>query len=186
VTTARPRRRRGAVTWALPASVLAVVVVPAACSTSDPLTCPVPAAGACPSLDGVTAFCTWSEWGCAREPACDGYFVIVDQTTDARLTYYYSATSGEFVATIEEAFGGGGATCLAGPSQFQPLTGCEPDTLAECAPGPRDAGAIFADAAADAQVGAPSPSGSPSTQPFALPPLAPLAPRGVGVSFFRR
>jgi hypothetical protein len=174
------------VIWALPGSVFAVVVVMVACSTSAPLTCPVPAAGACPSLDGVTTFCTWSEWGCAREPACDGYFVIEDLTADARLTYYYSATSGEFVATVEEAFGGGSATCLAGPSQFQPLSGCDPDTLADCAPGPRDGGTFLSDAAADALVGAPSPSGSPSTQPFALPPVAPAAQRGVGVSFFRR
>jgi hypothetical protein len=159
VTTAPPRRRRGVVTWAVPASLFAVVFVAVACSMSEPLTCPLPASGACPSLDGVTTFCTWSEWGCAREPACDGYFVIVDETADARFTYYYSATGGQFVATVKEAFGGGSATCLAGPSRFQPLTGCEPDTLADCAPGPRDGGAFSRDAAADAPLGAPSPSG---------------------------
>ena len=106
-------------------------------------TCPVSASSACPSLDGVTTFCTWVDWGCAPEPACGGYFVIVDQAVDARFTYYYSAANGQFAATVQEAFGGGNATCLAGPSQFQPPTGCEPDTLADCAPPPRDGGIAF-------------------------------------------
>jgi len=179
--TARPRQSRGVVNTRSRAPAIAVAVASAivACSTSQPLACPVSASSACPSLDGVTAFCTWAEWGCAPEPACGGYFVLVDQAVDAKLTYYYSAASGQFAATVQEAFGGGNATCLAGPSQFQPPSGCEPDTLADCAPPPRDGGVTFgaSDAAADGPFSAPSPSGSPSAQPFGAPPLATMMRR---------
>jgi len=152
----------------------------AGCSTAQSLPCPNAAASSCPSLDGVTSFCSWSEWGCARETACGGYFVIHDEGSDARFTYYYAATTGAFVATVQEASGGGNATCLAGPASFQPPSDCDFDTLADCDPLPRDGGANGArDASADAPFGAPSPSGSPSTQPLATPPTAfpPYAPR---------
>ena len=130
------------------------------------------ASGACPSLDGATTFCSWADWGCAKTPACGGYFVLVDQGVDARVTYYYSAASGQFVATVMEAFAGGDATCIAGPPQFQIPSGCNPDTLAECAPPTRDAGAsvLASDAATDAPFNPPSPSGNPSAQPLSAPP----------------
>jgi hypothetical protein len=98
--------------------------------------------------------------------------VVVDQGPTARLTYYYSAASGQFVATVQEAFGGGNASCLAGPSQFQVPSGCEPDTLADCNPPLRDGGVNVGatDAATDAPFVAPSPSGNPSAQPFSAPP----------------
>jgi hypothetical protein len=145
----------------------------AACSGSAPLACATAAAGECPSLDGVTSFCIWTEWGCASEPSCGGYFVLRDEGTDARLTYYYAAATGAFVATVAEAPGGGDARCVAGPSSFAIPSGCEAETLASCGPPPRDGGAtVILDARADAPFSAPSPSGSPSTQPFALPPRA--------------
>ena len=148
----------------------------AACSASAPLACATPAAGDCPSLDGVTSFCTWAEWGCAPEAACEGYFVLRDLGTDARFTYYYSAATGAFVATVKEAPGGGGASCVAGPASFQVPSGCAMDTLAECGPPPRDGGAMVPrDAGADAPFSAPSPSGSPSTQPFERSPPAPAS-----------
>jgi hypothetical protein len=151
---------------------LALAVAAASCSSAETLTCPAPAsASLCPSLDGVTSFCTWAEWGCARVASCGGYYLLVDEGTDARFTYYYAAATGAFVATVREAPGGGVASCLAGPAQFQPPQGCSEDTLAECGPPPRDGGGIFAiDAGTDAQFTAPSPSGSPSAQPLAAPP----------------
>jgi len=155
------------------ASFAALALAFAACSTAEPLTCPVPAATACPSLDGVTSFCAWSQWGCAPEAACGGYFVLQDQATGSRFTYYYAAASGQFAATVKEAFQGGEATCLAGPASFQVPSGCDMDTLADCAPPPRDGGVGGgSDATVDAPFSAPSPSGSPSNQPF----FAPLAP----------
>jgi hypothetical protein len=161
------------------ALVAAVIPVFAACSTSQPLPCPVVAGGSCPSLDGVRTFCTWTAWGCAPEAACDGYFAVVEQGTSARLTYYYSAATGAFVATVQEAFGGGSATCLVGPAEFKPPSGCDLDTLADCAPLEGDAGVVLIDAATDGPFSAPAPSSSPSSQPFTMPPngLGPYPPR---------
>jgi len=155
-----------------------LVLVIASCSTSQTLPCPTAASPAtCPSLDGATSFCTWAEWGCARESACGGYYALVDEAVDARFTYYYSAATGQFVATVQEAPGGGSASCMAGPPQFQVPQGCGDDTLADCAPPPRDGGVGGgSDATVDAPFSAPSPSGSPSNQPF-FAPLAPPARR---------
>jgi hypothetical protein len=162
---------RGANALAL---LLVSTVVAAACSTSPPLACP--AAASCPSLDGATSFCSWSEWGCAPEKSCSGYFVLIDEGIDARLTYYYSAATGQYVATVSEPPGGGSTSCIAGPSSFQPPSGCDVDTLADCGPPPRDGGTSASDAASDAPYNPPSPSGSPSTQPLALPPHFPPYP----------
>ncbi len=153
-------------------AVLAIAIASravASCSASPALACAaLPAASTgCPSLDGLTSFCTWADWGCARETPCGGYFVLRDEGTDARFTYYYSATTGAFVATVEESAGGGGALCLAGPASFQPPSDCDLDTLADCDPPPRDGGLGPAgDAAPDAPFSAPAPSGSPSSQPL--------------------
>ncbi len=156
--------------WRRWGALVALAALPfAACSTTPALTCAVPAAEGCPSLDGVTTFCRWAAWGCASQPACGGYLAVVDQGASARLTYYYAAASGQFVATVEEAFGGGNPVCLAGPSRFTPPAGCAYDTLAECAPPPSDGGVSFLDASTDAPFNPPAPSGSPSTQPFAVP-----------------
>jgi hypothetical protein len=147
----------------------------AACSPSQPLACPSSSSGssACPSLDGVTSFCTWSEWGCAPEPACGGYFLVLSYGVDARFTYYYSAETGRFVGTIEESLGGGNPRCLAGPPSFLVPSGCAVDTVAACAPPPREGGTGPSDAGPDAPFSPPSPSSSPSTQPLAFPPLPP-------------
>ncbi len=162
-------RSSGWARWAIGLALVCAVPV-ASCSTSQTLACPLPASTGCPSLDGVTTFCSWGEWGCAPQTACSGYLLVVDQTAGARFTYYYSAATGQFVATVEEAFGGGNATCVAGPSLFQVPTGCEPDTLADCAPPPRDGGIGPGDAATDAPFIAPTPSGNPSAQPFSAAP----------------
>ncbi len=133
----------------------------AACSGPAPLACASTAAGECPSLDGVTSFCSWAEWGCASEPPCGGYFVLRDEGTDARLTYYYAAATGAFVATVKEAPARGSARAAwPGPSSFVLPTGCEVETLASCGPPPRDGGVtLVLDARADAPFSAPSPSG---------------------------
>ena len=141
-----------------------------ACSPSQPLACAASGPTECPSLDGVTSFCTWSEWGCAPEPACGGYFLLMSYGTSARFTYYYSAETGRFVATIAESIGGGNASCLAGPASFVVPSGCAVDTLAACAPPPRDGGTVPSDAGSDAPFNPPAPSASPSTQPLAFPP----------------
>jgi hypothetical protein len=121
----------------------------------------------------VTSFCTWSEWGCAPEPACGGYFLVMDYGVDARFTHYYSAETGRFVATIEESIGGGDARCLAGPPAFAVPEGCAVETVAACGPPPRNGPAIPSDAGTDAPFNPPSPSASPSTQPLSLPPRYP-------------
>jgi hypothetical protein len=167
-------RRAAGVGLAVGVAAALVAVVLAACSTPETLACPTATSStspACPSLDGVTSFCTWSQWGCAPVAACGGYFVLQDQGTDARFTYYYAAASGELVATVKEGFNGGGASCIAGPESFRVPSGCAMDTLADCAPPPRDGGIGGGDdATVDAPFSAPSPSGMPSNQPFVLAP----------------
>ena len=144
------------------------------CSSMHALACPaLPLA--CPSLDGVTAFCSWTEWGCAPEAACGGYYGVVDVTVDAKLTYIYSAQTGAYVATIQEDFGGGSASCTNGPASFTAPASCDFDTLAVCAPTQQDAGLGSFDASFDATDTGP-PQGIPSGQPLALPPR-PRTPR---------
>ena len=134
MTASRPRALAG-LAWLVPTLLLP------ACSPSEPLACrAAPGAGSCPSLDGVTSFCSWSEWGCAPEAACGAYFALTDEGSDARLTYYYSTATGQFVATVEQT-PGASPICLTGPASFVVPAGCAPDTLAECAPPPRDSGA---------------------------------------------
>jgi hypothetical protein len=138
------------------------------CSLSAALTCPALSL-ACPSLDGVTSFCTWRSWGCLAEPACGGYFAVVDVTVDGKLTYFYSAQTGAYVATVQEDPGGGHASCANGASSFTPPASCTFATLATCAPLPQDAGLVFRDASLDAADTGP-PQGIPSGQPLARPP----------------
>jgi hypothetical protein len=157
-------------------ALFAGVFALAACAPSEPLACAAPTASGCPSLDGVTAFCRWSDWGCAPEPACAGYFVLADFGVDARFTYYYAAASGAFVATVKEDATGGNPSCLVGPSSFAAPSGCAVIALAACAPPPQDAGAGPTDAGTDAPFSPPAPSGSPSTQPLARPPRVPAYP----------
>jgi hypothetical protein len=148
---------------------VAVAVAVAGCSSSHALSCPsLPLA--CPSLDGVTEFCTWPTWGCQTEAACGGYFAVVDVTVDARLTYFYSAQTGAYIATIAEPLGGGAASCTNGPASFTPPTSCDFVTLALCAPIQQDGGIGPSDASFDAtDAGAPPPM--PSSQPLSEPPV---------------
>jgi hypothetical protein len=164
----RARARLGAVV------ALAIgigIASPIGCSSSRSLACPGEPS-ACPSLDGVTMFCAWADWGCTSEVACGGYFAVVDQAVDARFTYYYAARTGAYVATVREDFGGGDATCFNGPASFTPPASCAFTTLAACAPIAQEGGVEPVDASFDAaETG--TPPGSPSSQPLARPPDSP-------------
>jgi hypothetical protein len=146
---------------ALGVLVASSIVVASACGTSPPLTCAEGTATGCPSLDGVTTFCAWSAWGCAPEPACGGYFAVVDEAVDARFTYFYAAATGQFVATVSEPSSGGAATCTVGPGSFRVPAGCTWEELADCAPPAKDAGVrIGVEDAGDAEIGVAPPVGS--------------------------
>ncbi len=141
----------------------------AGCSSSHALACPAEPL-ACPSLDGLTTFCAWAEWGCASESACGGYYAVVDPAVDAEYTYYYEAQTGGYVATLRAGYGGD-ATCFNGPASFTPPASCTYATTAECAPIARDGGIGPIDASLDAaDTGVVI--GSPSSQPLATPPPA--------------
>jgi hypothetical protein len=145
------------------------VEVGAGCSSSHALACPAEPL-ACPSLDGLTTFCTWAEWGCTSESACGGYYAVVDPAVDAEYTYYYSAQTGAYVATLRADYGGD-STCFNGPASFTPPASCSYATTAECAPPARDGGIGPIDASVDAaDTGVVI--GSPSSQPLARPPPA--------------
>jgi hypothetical protein len=143
------------------------------CSSNHALACPsLPLA--CPSLDGVTMFCAWSDWACPAETACGEYLALVDVTVDAKLTYFYSAQSGAYVATTSEPLGGGGASCTNGPSSFTPPSSCDYETLFECAPVEQDGGGVPPyDASHDAEDTGAAPM--PSSQPQAMPPAPTMA-----------
>jgi hypothetical protein len=147
---------------------VAVGLVGGGCSSGHALACPsFPLA--CPSLDGVTTFCSWRDWGCPATAACDGYLAVVDVTVDGQLTYFYSAPTGAYVATVSESTGGGNARCIDGPASFTPPSSCAFETLAECDPIEQDGGIGPIDASFDAPDTG-SPSGMPSSQPQVAPP----------------
>ncbi len=94
---------------------------------------------------------------------------MVDPAVDAEFTYYYSAETGAYVATVRADYGGSDTTCFNGPASFTPPASCGYTTTAACAPTARDGGIVPIDASVDAaDTGAVI--GSPSSQPLVMPP----------------
>jgi hypothetical protein len=157
---------------ALALPVVSAVAWAPACSTSQTLPCAAPGTAECPSLDGVTSFCEYAQWGCAASSPCGGYFAVVDPTVDAKLTYFYAAATGAYVATVSEP-SDGPAVCTVGPASFAVPSSCSFVTLAECSP--RGSGVPLgpSDASVDAPFTTPVPSGMPSAQPQEFPRTLP-------------